>query len=99
MLDNKKALTGKNLPEMTKFENEAKVKTWFSKVYHQVFQKNCRPARPSVQMQQEYDEGCKWMGRGCFGETGSTVAIHDMSQHRSLYMARGSIKEVVAYCG
>ena len=40
MLDNKKALTGKNLPEMTKFENEAKVNTWFSKVYHQVFEKN-----------------------------------------------------------
>ena len=37
----KPTLKAKDMPEMTNFENETKVKTWFSKVYHQVFEKNC----------------------------------------------------------
>ena len=36
----KPTLKAKNLPEMTNFENETKVRTWFSKVYHRVFEKN-----------------------------------------------------------
>ena len=40
MRDNKTNPKRKSVPEMTNFENETKVKTWFSKVYHEVFERN-----------------------------------------------------------